>query len=88
MLIDYIRIQTGVIQCALTNRYCFVLRIVREDGVGGLFRGAIPTATRAMALNMGMLASNDQVRLLPPSCPHTSMNPTWLKNKITCLSRI
>ena len=37
-------------------------RIVREDGVGGLFRGAIPTATRAMALNMGMLASNDQAK--------------------------
>ena len=37
-------------------------RIVREDGVGGLFRGAMPTATRAMALNMGMLASNDQAK--------------------------
>ena len=37
-------------------------RIVREDGVGGLFRGAGPTVVRAMALNMGMLASNDQVK--------------------------
>lgn len=38
--------------------------IVREDGVGGLFRGAGPTVVRAMSLNMGMLASNDQVRLV------------------------
>ena len=38
------------------------VRIVREDGVAGLFRGAIPTTTRAMALNMGMLASNDQAK--------------------------
>ena len=37
-------------------------RIVREDGLGGLFRGAGPTVVRAMALNMGMLASNDQVK--------------------------
>ena len=31
--------------------------------MGGLFTGAGPTVVRAMALNMGMLASNDQVRL-------------------------
>lgn len=36
-------------------------RIVKEEGAAGLFRGAGPTVTRAMALNMGMLASNDQV---------------------------
>ena len=30
--------------------------------MGGLFTGAGPTVVRAMALNMGMLASNDQVR--------------------------
>lgn len=37
-------------------------RIVREDGVAGLFRGGGPTVVRAMALNMGMLASNDQAK--------------------------
>lgn len=37
-------------------------RIVREEGVGGLFRGGGPTVVRAMALNMGMLASNDQAK--------------------------
>ena len=37
-------------------------RIVKDEGAMGLFRGAGPTVTRAMALNMGMLASNDQVR--------------------------
>jgi len=35
-------------------------RIVKDEGAIGLFRGAGPTVTRAMALNMGMLASNDQ----------------------------
>lgn len=38
------------------------VRIVREDGVLGLFRGGGPTVVRAMALNMGMLASNDQAK--------------------------
>ena len=37
------------------------VRIVKEDGAIGLFRGAGPTVVRAMALNMGMLASNDEV---------------------------
>jgi len=37
-------------------------RIIREEGVGGLFRGAGPTVVRAMSLNMGMLASNDQAK--------------------------
>merc|ERR1712003_582527 len=32
--------------------------IVKSDGVGGLMAGAGPTATRAMALNFGMLAFN------------------------------
>jgi len=36
--------------------------IIKEDGMMGLFRGAGPTATRAMALNMGMLASNEQAK--------------------------
>jgi len=36
--------------------------IVKEDGMGGLFVGAGPTVVRAMSLNMGMLASNDQAK--------------------------
>jgi len=34
--------------------------IVKTEGVGGLFKGWQPTATRAMALNFGMLAFNAQ----------------------------
>ena len=45
---------TGVVH-ALTD-------IVAKEGVGGLFVGASTTAVRAMALNMGMLASNDQAK--------------------------
>ena len=37
-------------------------RIIREEGAKGLFTGATPTVVRAMALNMGMLASNDQAK--------------------------
>lgn len=33
-------------------------KIVAQDGAGGLMAGCIPTATRAMALNFGMLAFN------------------------------
>lgn len=48
------------------------VRIVKEDGAVGLFRGAGPTVVRAMALNMGMLASNDQART---PCPGLSWLP-------------
>ena len=37
------------------------LRISREEGLQGLYRGVGPNIARAMALNMGMLASNDEV---------------------------
>jgi solute carrier family 25 (mitochondrial oxoglutarate transporter), member 11 len=40
------------------------VRIVGEDGVTGLFRGAGPTIARAMALNMGMFAANEQAKEL------------------------
>jgi solute carrier family 25 oxoglutarate transporter 11 len=45
---------TGVVH-ALTD-------ILKKDGPAGLFVGASTTAVRAMALNMGMLASNDQAK--------------------------
>lgn len=35
-------------------------RIVNDEGVLALWKGAGPTVVRAMALNMGMLASYDQ----------------------------
>jgi solute carrier family 25 oxoglutarate transporter 11 len=36
--------------------------MVRDEGVGGLFKGAVPTATRAMALNFGMLGFNTMAK--------------------------
>merc|ERR1712054_244727 len=36
--------------------------IASTDGPLGLFKGAVPTATRAMALNFGMLAFNAQAK--------------------------
>eukprot|EP01025_Chloroclados_australasicus_P059095 TRINITY_DN745_c0_g1_i1.p1 TRINITY_DN745_c0_g1~~TRINITY_DN745_c0_g1_i1.p1 ORF type:complete len:320 (-),score=22.13 TRINITY_DN745_c0_g1_i1:292-1188(-) len=38
------------------------IRITREEGFLGLFRGSGPTIVRACALNMGMLASNEQCK--------------------------
>jgi len=36
--------------------------IMRDEGFGGLFKGAVPTATRAMALNFGMLGFNTMAK--------------------------
>mmetsp|Transcript_22264 Transcript_22264/g.61550 ORF Transcript_22264/g.61550 Transcript_22264/m.61550 type:complete len:302 (+) Transcript_22264:139-1044(+) len=51
------------------------VRIVREDGLGGLFRGATPTIVRAMALNMGMLASNEQAKEMIQSLGYEKGHP-------------
>ena len=50
------------------------MRIVAEDGALGLFRGAGPTIARAMSLNMGMFAANEQAKeLLAESTPLTGL---------------
>jgi len=43
-----------------TNAFHALGRIVSDEGVLALWKGAGPTVVRAMALNMGMLASYDQ----------------------------
>ncbi|CAL5425720.1 unnamed protein product [Camellia sinensis] len=43
-----------------TNAFHALYRIVADEGVLALWKGAGPTVVRAMALNMGMLASYDQ----------------------------
>lgn len=50
-----------------------VFRIVREEGVRALWRGSGPTVSRAMALNMGMLASFDQSKEMLD----TRIGPGW-----------
>eukprot|EP00004_Rigifila_ramosa_P017645 TRINITY_DN4306_c0_g1_i1.p1 TRINITY_DN4306_c0_g1~~TRINITY_DN4306_c0_g1_i1.p1 ORF type:complete len:166 (-),score=43.09 TRINITY_DN4306_c0_g1_i1:59-556(-) len=37
-------------------------RIVKEEGFFSLWKGCAPTVYRAMALNLGMLATNDQAK--------------------------
>mmetsp|Transcript_24004 Transcript_24004/g.61070 ORF Transcript_24004/g.61070 Transcript_24004/m.61070 type:complete len:295 (-) Transcript_24004:197-1081(-) len=44
--------------------------VVKEDGAMGLFKGAGPTATRAMALNFGMLSFNTQAKQQLESMGH------------------
>jgi len=41
-----------------TNVFAAMALIVKADGMGGLMAGWLPTSTRAMALNFGMLAFN------------------------------
>jgi solute carrier family 25 oxoglutarate transporter 11 len=41
-----------------SNVFVAFSAIVKNEGFGGLFAGAGPTATRAMALNLGMLSGN------------------------------
>lgn len=43
-----------------TNAFQALGRIVADEGILALWKGAGPTVSRAMALNMGMLASYDQ----------------------------
>mmetsp|Transcript_35060 Transcript_35060/g.64033 ORF Transcript_35060/g.64033 Transcript_35060/m.64033 type:complete len:297 (-) Transcript_35060:70-960(-) len=45
-----------------TNVFNALGGIVKESGFGGLFKGAVPTSTRAMALNFGMLGFNTQAK--------------------------
>src|ERR1700676_3488821 len=49
---DQRRYYTGVVNA--------LVRIVKEEGVGGMFSGTMPVVVRAMALNVGMLATHDQ----------------------------
>lgn len=43
-----------------TNAFQALYRITADEGILSLWKGAGPTVVRAMALNMGMLASYDQ----------------------------
>ncbi len=56
----------SVLPASLRQNYAGVgdclRRIVRQDGILGLWRGAGMTVTRCMALNLGQLASADQAR--------------------------
>lgn len=65
--LSLIRMQAdGTLPAAERRNYTGVVHalsdIVKKDGVGGLFVGAPTTAVRAMALNCGMLAANDQAK--------------------------
>uniref|UniRef100_A0A453ECI2 ADP,ATP carrier protein n=1 Tax=Aegilops tauschii subsp. strangulata TaxID=200361 RepID=A0A453ECI2_AEGTS len=42
------------------NAFHALYRIIADEGVLALWKGAGPTVARAMSLNMGMLASYDQ----------------------------
>ncbi|KAJ1565893.1 hypothetical protein HK096_007654, partial [Nowakowskiella sp. JEL0078] len=45
-----------------TNVFNALGRIVKEEGVLALWKGATPTVVRAMSLNLGMLATNSEAK--------------------------
>lgn len=45
-----------------TGVFNAIARIAREEGVGRLWQGFEPTAMRAIAMNVGMMASYDQIK--------------------------
>lgn len=46
-----------------------LMSIVRTEGTAGLFKGAGPTATRAMGLNLGMCAARPAASLPARTAP-------------------
>ena len=57
-----------------TNVFTAVGRIVKEEGLMTLWRGSIPMVCRAIAMNVGMLASYDQSKEL--LAPYTGTGKT------------
>lgn len=72
--ISLVRMQSDSMRPAAERRnyksvFDALFRIAREEGVVRLWRGSAPTVLRAMAMNVGMMASYDQAREL--FVPHT-----------------
>eukprot|EP00898_Chlorokybus_atmophyticus_P002202 jgi/Chlat1/2983/Chrsp2S08916 len=63
------------------NAFDALLRISREEGVLALWKGAGPTVVRAMALNMGMLASFDQSKEMLASAGFTGTSLVLRKSQ-------
>jgi solute carrier family 25 oxoglutarate transporter 11 len=45
-----------------SNAFSALVRISKEEGVTALWRGSQPTVARAMAMNVGMLATHSQAK--------------------------
>ncbi|KAJ2555849.1 hypothetical protein EV175_002169 [Coemansia sp. RSA 1933] len=54
------------------NAFDGLIRIAREEGAGGLFKGAIPNVSRAMLMTGGQLCSYDAFKQLLLSTPYFS----------------
>ena len=44
------------------NVFDALVRIPREEGITGLWKGAVPTVSRAISLNIGMLVSYEEAK--------------------------
>lgn len=53
-------------------------RIVSEEGVTALWRGAVPTMSRAVALNMSMLVSYDTAKEIATKSMGPDASPTYI----------
>jgi solute carrier family 25 oxoglutarate transporter 11 len=62
-----VRMQSDTMKPAAERRnyksvFDAIIRVSKEEGVARLWRGSAPTILRAMCMNMGMMASYDQVK--------------------------
>jgi solute carrier family 25 oxoglutarate transporter 11 len=67
--VSLVRMQSDTMRPAAERRnyksvFDALIRITREEGLTRLWRGAAPTIVRAMAMNVGMMASYDQAKEL------------------------
>eukprot|EP00899_Mesostigma_viride_P013004 jgi/Mesvir1/21704/Mv04123-RA.1 len=66
-----------------TNAFQAMGRIVKDEGVLALWKGAGPTVSRAMALNMGMMASFDQTKEMASEMGLTGKMPVVVASAVS-----
>ena len=68
-----VRMQSdGVLNVAQRRNYKHfwhaMSEVIKSEGITGLWHGSAPTIIRAMALNLGMLGSYDQIKEMLDEC--------------------
>lgn len=54
------------------------LRIPREEGIGGLWKGGVPTMVRAMALNLAMFTTYEEAKERLTAAMPNNKSTAWL----------
>ena len=56
------------------NVFDALFRIIKEEGVTTLWRGSVPTMSRAVSMNIGMLVTYDEIK--ERVCRYLGRDPT------------